>query len=61
MDPGNGRWLFNHFSEQIAVRALMVKTLNINTTVDATNYQIVPAMRYQDAIKILLDTPLPDH
>jgi len=61
VDAGNGRWIYNHFSEQVTVRALMVKTLNINTTVDATDYQIVPSMRYQDAIKILLDTPLPPH
>jgi hypothetical protein len=40
---------------------LMVKTLNINTTVDTSNHQTMPVMRYQDAIKMLLDTPLPDH
>jgi hypothetical protein len=60
-DAGNGRWIFTHFTEQITVRALMVKTLNINTTVDTSNHQTMPVMRYQDAIKMLLDTPLPDH
>ena len=59
VDAGNGRWIFSHFTEQITVRALMVKNLNINTTVDASNFQTMPAMRYQDAIKLLLDTPPP--
>jgi hypothetical protein len=58
-DTGNGRWIFTHFSEQLTVRALMVKTLNINTTIDTTNFQTVPAMKYQDAIHLLLNTPLP--
>lgn len=60
-DAGNGRWIFTHFTEQLTVRALMVKTLNINTTVDTSNFQAVPRMRYQDAIHLLLDTPLPTH
>ncbi|WP_263365190.1 hypothetical protein [Edaphobacter bradus] len=60
-DAGNGRWIFTHFSEQISVRALMVKTLNINTTVDASNFQSVSPMKYQDAIRLLLNTPLPTH
>ena len=60
-DTGNGRWIFTHFSERIAVRALMVKTLNIKTDVDTSNYQPVPEMSYQDAIHMLLDTPLPGH
>jgi hypothetical protein len=60
-DAGNGRWIFTHFTEHVTVRAFMVKTLNINMTVDASNFQTVPPMRYQDAIKLLLDTPLPNH
>ena len=58
-DAGNGRWIYTHFTEQLTVRALMVKTLNINTTIDATNFQPISAMRYQEAIKLLLSTPLP--
>lgn len=61
VDAGNGRWIYTHFTEQVTVRALMVKTLNINTTVDANDFQTIPAMRYQDAIKLLLSTPLPTH
>lgn len=58
-DVGNGRWIFSHFTEQLTVRALMVKTLKIDMTVDAGNFQTVPAMHYQDAIHLLLNTPLP--
>lgn len=58
-DAGNGRWIFTHFTEQLTVRALMVKTLKIDTTVDASNFASVPPMRYQDAIHLLLTTPLP--
>jgi hypothetical protein len=58
-DAGNGRWIFTHFTERITVRALMVKTLNIKTDVDASGFQPVPEMSYQDAIHLLLNTPLP--
>jgi hypothetical protein len=59
VDAGNGRWIFTHFTERISVRALMVKTLNIQSDIDAWGYQPVPQMSYQEAIRMLLDTPLP--
>lgn len=58
-DAGNGRWIYTHFQQRISVRALMVKSININTDVDANGFQTVPAMSYQDAIHLLLSTPLP--
>jgi hypothetical protein len=58
-DAGNGRWIFTHFTQRISVRALMVKTLKISSDVDSSNFQTVPAMSYQEAVHILLDTPLP--
>jgi hypothetical protein len=60
-DAGNGRWIFTHFMERIAVRALMVKTLNIQADIDASEFRPVAAMSYQDAIHQLLNTPLPTH
>jgi hypothetical protein len=60
-EAGNGRWIFTHFTERITVRALMVKTLNIKTDVDASEFRSVPDMSYQDAIHLLLNTPLPPH
>jgi hypothetical protein len=60
-DAGNGRWIFTHFIEDVSVRALMVKTMNIHENIDATAFQTMPgSISYQDAIHILLDTPLPE-
>lgn len=60
-DPGNGHWFFVRFSERITIRALMVKTINIKMDSDASNFQLMPPMSYQDAIHLLLATPLPTH
>jgi hypothetical protein len=59
-EAGGGRWIFTNFSMELTVRALMVKTLNVKSHVEASNYQTVAAMSYQDAIHLLLDTPLPE-
>jgi hypothetical protein len=60
---GNGqRWIYTHFTEQVSVRAVMVKTLNVHTEVDASGFQVLPkALSYQEAIRLLLATPLPTH
>lgn len=59
-DAGNGRWIFTHFTEDISVRALLVKTVNVHAKVDAFDFQILPGpMTYQDAIRMLLSMPLP--
>ena len=57
---GNGRWIFTHFQEDLSVR-VVVKTLNLHTVVDADSFQTLPGpISYQDAVRILLDTPLPN-
>lgn len=60
-EASKGRWIFTHFTERLSVRALMVKTIKVNTDVDTTDYQPVAEMSYQDAIHMLLDTQLPGH
>jgi hypothetical protein len=60
-DAGGSRWIFTDFSMELTVRALMVKTLNIRSSAKATDYQTLGPMSYQDAIRLLLATPLPDH
>ena len=45
---------------QLTVRALMVKTLNIHSSAKARGFQTLEPMSYQDAIRMLLATPLPD-
>jgi hypothetical protein len=59
-DAGNNRWIFTRFQEDVTVRALMVKTLHIHTNVEASSFQTLPGpLSYQDAVGMLLNTPLP--
>jgi len=59
-DVGSGRWVFTHFTENLTVRALLVKTVNVHAKIDAFDFQVLPGpMTYQDAIRMLLSTPLP--
>ena len=53
------RWIFSKFSEQLTVRALMVKTIRQSANISSAGYQTVGPMPYQDAIRTLLATPLP--
>lgn len=57
---GGNRWIFTNFVEQIRVRALLVKTININARIEGSEFQTLPGpVSYQEAIHMLLDTPLP--
>lgn len=59
-NPGNGpRWMYTHYEQSITVRALLVKSLEIKTKVDTSDFQLAPDMSYADAIRTLLNTPLP--
>jgi hypothetical protein len=58
-DTGGGRWIFTRFSMRLSARALMVKTVNVNSTVVAGGFQTLSPISYQDAIHMLLETPLP--
>jgi hypothetical protein len=54
------RWIYTHFAERVTVRALMVKTLNVSNDYSASGFQLITEpMSFQDAIKVLLNTPLP--
>jgi hypothetical protein len=57
---GDNRWIFTDFSMELSVRALMVKKLDIRSSAKTSNYQNVGPMSYQDAIHLLLATPLPE-
>jgi hypothetical protein len=57
---GGNRWIFTDFSMELSVRALMVKRLDIHSSAKTSNYQTLGPMSYQDAIRLLLATPLPD-
>lgn len=59
-DAGAGRWIFTHFTEEVRVRALMVKTVTVHADISASAFQTLPGpISYQDAIQMLLNTPLP--
>jgi hypothetical protein len=58
---GGQRWIAEHVVEQLTLRALMVKNVKQSLIFDTADFQPVPAMKYQQAIKMLLDTPLPSH
>ncbi|HUZ95724.1 MAG TPA: hypothetical protein VMU57_12515, partial [Edaphobacter sp.] len=56
---GGNRWIFTKFNENLSVRALMVKTIHVQTNVEAGSFQTLPApIPYKDAVRMLLDTPL---
>jgi hypothetical protein len=58
-NAGGDRWIFTRFSMELRARALMVKTLNVNSTVEAGSFQTLGPISYQDAIHMLLETPAP--
>ena len=57
--PVEQRWLPAHFVEHITLRALMLKTIRENTDTQNSDFAQVPPMSYQQAVKLLLATPLP--
>lgn len=58
-NTGGQRWIMDHVVEQFAMQALMVKSVKQRFVSDAADFQAVSPMGYQQAIKALLDTPLP--
>jgi hypothetical protein len=59
--PGVDRFIVDHIVERLTVRALMVKTVKQQVVFDTSDFRPVAPMSYQQAIKILLETPLPNH
>ena len=57
---GDGHWVYSRVDEHLKIREELVKTANENTTMTASKLQRMPEqLSYQDAIRKLLDTPLP--
>jgi hypothetical protein len=57
-NTGGQRWFADHVVEQFTLQALLVKTLKERLIYDVTDIQAVSLMSYQQAIKILMQTPL---
>lgn len=54
------RWNMTHFQEDVTARALLVKSIAIKKEFHALDFEALRGpMSYQDAIHLLLDTPLP--
>ena len=53
------RWIFTYFAAHVTVRALMLKTIKQDSEIRGANFSPVAKMSYQDAIRLLLATPLP--
>jgi len=53
------RWMFQRLEEHVTVRALLVRTINVNVKLQEGVYSPVAAMGFQDAIHALLATPRP--
>jgi hypothetical protein len=60
-NAGGERWIVDHIVEQLTLRALMVKNVKQRLVFDAADFQQVPPMSYQQAIKTLLNASLPGH
>jgi hypothetical protein len=57
---GGDRWIFTYFSMRLSVRALMLKTVNVRTESTGSDVQTIGPMGYQDAIRMMLNTPVPN-
>ena len=54
------RWNMTSFHENVTARALMVKTIAVKKEFHSLDFQPMPGpISYQDAIHLLLNTPLP--
>ena len=59
INAGGDRWAFSHLRENLTVREMMVKTVQQHAAMDAADFQVLPApIDFQDAIRVLLATPL---
>jgi hypothetical protein len=59
-DVGNDHWEQFHFKLNLQGKALLLKSLNFDTTEDETDFEAVPAnWGYQDAVKMLLEMKRP--
>jgi len=58
-NAGGDRWAYSHLRENLTIREMMVKTVKEHTDIDAADFKLLPApVTYQEAVRILLATPL---
>lgn len=60
-DPARERWIVTRFRDDLKVRAVMVKTITVQTDITFSQFQVLPGpSTYQLAIQVLLSTSLPN-
>jgi hypothetical protein len=57
-NAGGERWVVDRIVERLTLRELMVRNIEQRLLFDAANFQPIPPVSYQQAIKMLLDTPI---
>ena len=57
-NAGGQRWIVQHVVEQVTLRALIVKSVKQQLVFDTSDFQQIKPMSYQEAIKVLLNTPV---
>jgi hypothetical protein len=58
-NAGGDRWTYSHLRENLTIREMMLKTLKEHTDMDAADFKLLPTpVSYQEAVRILLATPL---
>lgn len=56
-DPTQERWSIIRFQDDLKVRAMMVKTINVRSEINLSKFQVLPApVSYQEAIQMLLNS-----
>jgi len=60
-DAGNQRWTVEHIDEQVNLKVALVKNIRTRLVEDNSSIQTVQPMTYQQAIMLLLNTPLPSN
>ncbi len=59
-NAGGDRWAYSHLRSNLTVREMMLKTVQQKSQMDASSFQLLPApVTYQEAVHILLATPIP--
>jgi hypothetical protein len=54
------RWVYSHVDEHLTARVLLVKTVPQNSAMTSWDFRPMPSLlSYQDAIRVLLATPIP--
>ncbi len=55
VNVGSGRWIYSHFEQHLRLRALLLKTIDVDSSTDTSNYQPLPSLiSWQQAIQLLL-------